>query len=96
MEMPPPLQPDQPAVYRLALQGRVQAEWSDWLRDVSVHTQPGTPEQPAVTVLTGTVADQAALFGLLAHVRDLGLPLLLVQHLGAGQPASTSTVRSPA
>lgn len=90
------LRPDQPAVYRIAFQGRVQAEWSDWLHEVSVHTQAGTPERPAITTLTGTVADQAALFGLLARVRDLGLPLLLVQHLEAGRPASPSSVRSSA
>jgi hypothetical protein len=34
-----------------------------------------------VTVLVGPVADQAALHGLLAKVRDLGLPLLEVRRL---------------
>ena len=34
------------------------------------------------TLLTGAVADQAALFGLLRKVRDLGLPLLSVRCLG--------------
>jgi len=35
----------------------------------------------AITTLSGPVADQAALHGVLARIRDLGLPLLLVQHL---------------
>lgn len=35
----------------------------------------------AVTSLTGTVTDQPALHGLLARIRDLGLPLLLVKQL---------------
>jgi hypothetical protein len=41
-----------------------------------------TNEPDGVTVITGTVADQAALLGLLAKVRDLGLSLLSVRHLG--------------
>jgi hypothetical protein len=34
-----------------------------------------------VTELTGTVSDQSALFGLLCHIRDLGVPLLSVEYL---------------
>jgi hypothetical protein len=36
-------------------------------------------ESLAITTLSGAVADQAALHGVLARIRDLGLPLLLVQ-----------------
>ncbi len=39
------------------------------------------PEGWTTTTLTGCVADQAALYGLLSRVRDLGLPLLRVQYL---------------
>jgi hypothetical protein len=38
-------------------------------------------EQDDVTVLTGTVIDQAALHGLLTQIRDLGLPLLSLRRL---------------
>jgi len=34
-----------------------------------------------VTELTGVVPDQSALFGLLCHIRDLGLPLVSVEYL---------------
>jgi hypothetical protein len=37
-----------------------------------------------VTVITGVVADRAALHGLLAKVRDLGVPLLSLQRLDSG------------
>ena len=40
-----------------------------------------TNDQPGQTTLTGPVADQAALHGMLARVRDLNLPLLLVRRL---------------
>ncbi len=96
MDTPHVLRLDQPAVYRIMFQGRVEADWSDWLQELSVQALPGTLQAPVITTLTGTVADQAALFGLLAHVRDLGLPLLLVQYLEAGRPASPSSARSSA
>ena len=43
------------------------------------HASDGT------TILSGPVVDQAALHGLLSKVRDLGLPLLSVVHIGPEQ-----------
>lgn len=55
--------------------GRLDAHWSDWFDDLMItHTEEGE------TVLTGSVADQSALYGLLAKLRDLGLPLLSVKY----------------
>ena len=70
-----PLSPDQPARYRLRLQGRISADWADWLLEAAA-TFDGDQ-----TYITGTVRDQAALFGLLSFVRDLGASLLLVEYL---------------
>jgi hypothetical protein len=59
--------------------GRVRNRWSDFmtgLQETVSHTD-GTP----VTELTGTVPDQSALFGLLCHIRDLGLPLISVEFI---------------
>jgi len=64
----------QPAVYRICVQGYLEDHWAGWFegmtleRDTSRHT----------TILSGVVPDQAALHGLLARIRDLGLPLLSV------------------
>jgi hypothetical protein len=66
---------DQPATYRVKAQGRLDEGWSAWFDDMAV-TVARSEDGAAITTLTGTVRDQAALHGLLARIRDLGLPLL--------------------
>jgi len=76
---------DEPAAYRLCLQGRVSASWQDWLKDVSINQTEDNQ-----TVITGIVRDQAALFGLLSYVRDLGVPLISVEfHQEKEKPMNT-------
>jgi hypothetical protein len=69
----------QPARYCLRLQGRVAADWADWLSDPVV--QVDGAGAGSITVVTGTVRDQAALFGLLSFVRDLGVPLIAIEFI---------------
>jgi hypothetical protein len=69
--------PHEPARYCLQLQGRLSADWSDWLTGVEVAYEG--EGQIVVTTVTGTVRDQAGLFGLLSFVRDLGVPLIAVE-----------------
>ncbi len=71
---------DQPATYAIRVQGRLDAGWSAWFDDLTVSVAGGGGA-PAVTTLTGPVIDQVALHGLLARIRDLGLPLLSVECL---------------
>lgn len=72
---------DQPATYCIKVQGRLDAGWADWLNVAAIKVTRESGHR-WVTTLTGEFADQAALYGLLAHLRDLGLPLLLVQYGG--------------
>lgn len=69
----------EPALYRICIAGRVKQDWSDFMTGLqeAVAQQGGS----SVTVLTGTVADQPALFGLLCHIRDLGFPLVSVEFI---------------
>ena len=69
---------DQAAVYHIKLQGRMDGDWSDYLRHLAVqhHKQA---DGAIITELCGIVTDQASLHGLLNRIRDLGLPLLLVE-----------------
>jgi hypothetical protein len=65
--------PDQPMVYQIRLKGHLGPQWTDWFGGLTL-----TLEANGDTLLTGPVTDQAALFGLLRKVRDLGLPLVEV------------------
>jgi hypothetical protein len=68
--------PAEPAHYELRVRGVLDPGWSAWFEDLRV-----TSDQAGQTTITGPVADQAALHGLLAKIRDLGLPLLSVRRL---------------
>jgi hypothetical protein len=52
---------------------QLDARWSAWLAGLAIATTDG-----GESVLTGAVADQAALYGLLGRLRDLNVPLRLV------------------
>ena len=61
------------AVYQINVKGLLDSKWSDWFDGFAI-----TPMGNGETLLTGPVADQAALHGLLNKIRDIGLPLLSV------------------
>lgn len=57
----------------IQIKGRINKQWSEWFGGLTIsHSDPGE------TVLTGVVADQAALYGIISRLRDLGLQLTLV------------------
>jgi len=59
--------------YRLRVEARLDDHWSAWFGGMTL-----TRHDDGTTSLSGAVPDQAALHGLLAKVRDLGVPLLSV------------------
>lgn len=59
---------------RVRVQGELPPTWSTLLADLAVAVEPD-----GTTVLSGELADQAALHGLLAAIRDLGLALISVE-----------------
>ena len=70
-----------PAVYQLRIAGRLAHHWSAWFGDLVLsHEADGT------TSLTGLVADQAALHGLLIKIRDLGVTLISVAVVDPEKP----------
>ena len=63
-------------IFEIRLAGHLTSGWVDWFAGMEIRLTPA-----GETVLTGPVADQAALYGLLKKVRDLGLPLRAVNPL---------------
>ena len=72
--------------YQIRVQGHLRPEWAEWFDDMTlVHEANGT------TTMSGPIADQAALHGLLIKVRDLGLELIAVQPVGYAHQDTTGT-----
>lgn len=75
-----PQQPDEPAMYQIEVQGRLDADRADWFDGMRLRTHT-TALGRAITVLVGPVADQAALHGILNRIHALGLTLLHVKRI---------------
>ena len=78
--------------YEIRLTGHLHERWATWFDGLTVsHRGDGT------TVISGPIADQAALHGLLQRVRDLGLPLVSVRRVetDAPDPTEPSAIDAP-
>jgi hypothetical protein len=63
---------DLPARYQITLRGRLGESWSDCFHGMTI-----TREREATT-LTGDIADQAALRGIMGRIWDLNLTVISV------------------
>jgi hypothetical protein len=68
-----------PAQYEIRVAGALDSRWAAWFDGLQISGQGDE------TVICGLLADQPALHGLLTKVRDLGLCLISVRRLDAGQ-----------
>jgi hypothetical protein len=73
----------EPAVYRIRIQGILDKDWSNYYSGMNIE-HAGDPKGYAMTILTGRVADQSALIGVLNSLYDIGYSILLVEYLEAG------------
>lgn len=76
----PTTNPGEPPVYQIRIKGHLSPHWADWFEGLTL-----TLEANGETLLTGPMVDQAALYGVLRKVRDVGLPLLSVVCVKPGQ-----------
>jgi hypothetical protein len=60
----------------IRIKGMLDASWSNWFEGFEVRTTDGE------TILAGQAPDQAALYGLIGKLRDLGIQLISVNYLG--------------
>jgi hypothetical protein len=75
----PKKDPGQPIVYQIRLRGHLSDQSVNWFEGLTI-----TLEDDGDTLLTGPLADQAALHGLLKKVRDLGIPLISINGVEPG------------
>ena len=68
-----------PEFYQIRVKGRLDQSWSSWFDNMALTFESG------ITTISGAVADQAALHGLLAKIRDLGLTLIEVRPIEPGE-----------
>lgn len=65
-------------VYEFTIRGDLSGQWCDWFGDLQMAYADNE------TILWGPVPDQAALYGIIARLRNLGLTLLAVNQRPAG------------
>lgn len=70
-----------PGWYEIRVKGHLDIRWAAWFDGLTL-----TRGSDGITTIEGPVADQAALHGLLQKIRDLGLPLISVNHAAPGHP----------
>jgi hypothetical protein len=68
---------------RVRLEGELPPAWSSMFADLAV-----TTEHDRMTLVSGELADQAALYGLFAAIRDLGLSLISVETIAIPSPST--------
>lgn len=68
--------------YEIRVDGHLGSRWAAWFDGLNL-----TAEDDGTTVMRGAVVDQAALHGLLAKLRDLGIPLVSLTERPSGRPA---------
>jgi hypothetical protein len=69
-----------PAHYEIEIAGHLDDIWQTWFGNLQLTRTPA-----GNTILSGPLADQPALHGLLNKIRDLGLTLLSVRQVGGPQ-----------
>ena len=74
--------------YEIRIKGRLDSRWTSWFDGLTV-----TPEGDGTTLIHGQIVDQAALHGLLQKVRDMGVPLVSVEHVELDQPVAPTDPR---
>ncbi len=67
---------DTPWIYEIRVEGHLGDRWSDWFEGLAIRNDPD-----GEATLIGPLSDQAALFGVLARIHDLNIPLIAVRRL---------------
>lgn len=69
-----------PQWYEIRVEGELPSDWSNWFEGLDLQSGP-----PGESILLGPLTDQAALHGILAKIRNLGLKLISVNRRSASK-----------
>lgn len=69
----------EPGYYTIRVKGHLGPQWSDWFEGLTISSL-----ENGETIISGLVVDQAALYGLLKKVRDLGMMLISINRSESG------------
>jgi hypothetical protein len=72
----------EPAMYRITILGTLDKNWSDYCGGMTIEHESDM-NRGSMTILTGRLADQCALIGVLNSLHDIGCPILSVEYLDA-------------
>ena len=78
---------DEAGRYQIRIQGHLEARWAAWFDGLTL-----TNDSDGTSVISGLVADQSALHGLLHKVRNVGLPLVSVTRVAQPVPPPSVTL----
>lgn len=73
----------EPSMYRICILGTLDKKWAEYYGSMAIENS-SDPKRIAITILTGCLADQSALMGVLNALFDMGYPILAVEYLDAG------------
>ena len=90
------MNPDASEYYVIRVEGYLDPHWAQWFDGMTLTfvSEPGLnlEEGRAETILSGYVADQAALYGVLNKIRDLNLRLIAVEQSSPRSPGTAGDV----
>ena len=68
-------------LYRIKVEGILDPSWSEWLGGLAIVPESES-QNPAITLLTGRISDQAYLRGMLCKIWDLNFKVISVERIG--------------
>ena len=86
-----PTSPSDGGIYEIKVKGLLDDHWQKWFEGMTLKHQENADAGQDFTLIIGPIADQPALHGLLAKIRDLNLTLILVRKLDPKNPCNQET-----
>jgi hypothetical protein len=80
-------------IYEIKIKGLLDDHWGQWFEGMTLKCQENVEAGQDCTLIIGPIADQPALHGLLAKIRDLNLTLISVRKLDSKEPCNQAVVR---